>query len=75
MAALRSRHAPAARAGREVSAAARRAIELTGDGGPDAPSAGWVCPTERCSLRTTCDRVAAGERAAEATAESISPTL
>jgi len=68
MVALRMRHVHATRSGRDVSAAARRAIELTGNGGPDTPPAGWICPTERCSLRATCDRVAAGERAAEAPA-------
>ena len=68
MVALRMRHVHATRSGRAVSAAARRAIELTGNGGPDTPPAGWICPTERCSLRATCDRVAAGERAAEAPA-------
>jgi len=44
------------------SARPRRAVELTGSQSGQV-AVGWICPAERCSLRVTCDAVAAAERA------------
>src|SRR5262249_41269254 len=62
MLALTQRYGESARTGRDVPPGARRAVELTGNRGASVP-AGWICPAERCSLRATCDLVAAEERA------------
>jgi predicted acylesterase/phospholipase RssA len=59
--ALTARYGESARTGRDVPPGARRAVELTGNQGASVP-AGWICPAERCSLRATCDLVAADER-------------
>jgi predicted acylesterase/phospholipase RssA len=59
--ALTQRYGESARTGRDIPPGARRAVELTGNRGASVP-AGWICPAEHCSLRATCDLVAADER-------------
>jgi predicted acylesterase/phospholipase RssA len=61
LAALSARYGDQVRSGREVPVGARRAVEWTGSRGASV-AAGWICPSERCSLRATCDLVATDER-------------
>src|SRR5262249_23390510 len=62
MAALASRYGERSRTGGVVPPGAARAIQLTKASGATV-AAGWICPTERCTLRATCDLVASDERA------------
>jgi hypothetical protein len=60
--ALSARYGDQVRTGHEVPAGARLAVEWTASQGGSVAT-GWICPTERCSLRATCDLVARDERA------------
>lgn len=71
LAALADRHAPDARAGKPLPPQAHAARRLLGGTWEEAPSPGWTCRADVCSLRSACQRVAAQD-AADARAAGLS---